>query len=90
MPKEHYSTKQNSAIERLIRTKMLCENVRQRWSAHEVIEELKHRGHIDPGDGRTECGLLKKIQRMRNSLLKQTETVDQLLEHLPDVPKDPL
>lgn len=87
MPNGHYSTKQNNAIERLIKTKMLCENVGQRWTAHEVIEELERRGHIDPQDKRTECGLLKKIQRMRNSILKQTEAVDQLLNQLPDVPK---
>lgn len=88
MPQQHYSTKQNAAIERLIKTKMLCENERQRWTAHEVIDELKRRGHIDPVDERTECGLLKKIQRMRNTVVKQTESVDHLLEQLPDVPKE--
>ena len=87
MPNGHYSTKQNNAIERLIKAKMLSENVGQRWTAHEVIDELKRRGHIDAQDERTECGLLKKIQRMRNSILKQTEAVDQLLNQLPNVPK---
>lgn len=74
--KEQYTPKQNEVIERLVRTKMCSEDVRHKWRARDVIDELRSRGHIGPEDDRTDAGLLKKIQRVRKDILSEMKAED--------------